>query len=83
MKRVIVYGINSMYALQGVAYTNKRKHLSFTNVIVGELDKVKALTKEDADVIVVYAQPESEEAKIAIEIQSTLTPKSIKVQLIK
>lgn len=84
MKRVLCYGIKEGYEKLGASYAvNNIRGVYFTSPIVDDLDKVKVLTKKDVDVVVVYAQPESEEAKIAIEIQNTLTPKGIRVELIK
>lgn len=84
MKKVLCYGIKEGYEMLGASYAVKNiRGVYLTAPIVKDIEKVKAITKEEADIVVIYAQPATEEAAIAIEIQNTLTPKGIRVELIK
>lgn len=83
-KRTVVYGINNQYALDGVAFANQKAEFLVVDTIVDNIDKVKALTILDADVIIVCAQPDiMEEAEIAVDIEQHFAKSEIEVQLIK
>lgn len=83
-KRVIYYGINNTTeAYIGIKFATNNVGYYMLESIENNLSRVLALTKNDCDVVVLYANPSGEDVMMALNIVTILSRKGIKTVLIK
>lgn len=82
-KRVIYYGINNITeAYIGIKFATGTGY-DMLESTENNLNKVLALTKNDCDVMVLYANPSSEDVMMILNIVTILSRRGIKTVLIK